>query len=64
VVDEINYQDAMMTMAADKMAELREQNIRYRAALKSIHLNAVTITGREAVQTLIDAGQLKPEELS
>jgi len=59
----VNTDDALMTMAADKMAEMREQGIRLRSALGSIYEHSTRLTGREAVQALLDSGALKQEDL-
>lgn len=47
-----------------EIRKLRSDVIRLQAALIGIHKQAVHLPGREAVQSLIDSGHLKPGDVT
>lgn len=46
-----------------EIRRLRDENIRFKAALIGIYKQAHHLPGRGAVEALIEAGQLKEEDL-
>lgn len=59
-----DYRDALIEMAGNEMDKLRMMNSILSIALKSVYNGAKTISGREAIQTLIDGGVLKLEDFN